>query len=81
MNPEVGHLDPEARPTAEMSAWAAVHGLSLLLIDGPLQALPADQRDEVIDRTLRMVSRGLAREAGPDQSSVPTRSTRSATES
>ena len=57
---EVGHLDPALRPAAEAGAWSTVHGLSMLMIDGPFQRLDADQRDEVIDRTVAMVSRGLA---------------------
>jgi AcrR family transcriptional regulator len=56
---EVGHMDPERRPAAEASAWSAVHGLSLLLLDGPLRTLSPAERDDVIDRTVRMVWRGL----------------------
>ena len=54
-----GHLPPQNRPTAEITAWAAVHGLALLIIDGPLHALPAKQRNQAIDRTLTTVLRGL----------------------
>ena len=36
---EVGLLPPDRRPDAEMTAWSAVHGLSTLLLDGPLQHL------------------------------------------
>lgn len=61
---EVGHLDPELRPAAEAGAWSTVHGLSLLLIDGPLQGLSPAEREDVIDRTLSMVARGLA--GGPN---------------
>jgi AcrR family transcriptional regulator len=57
---EVGYSDPGLRPAAEVSAWSTVHGLSLLLLDGPLRALSPAERKEVIDRTVRMVSRGLA---------------------
>lgn len=60
----VGHLDPAHRPEAEAAAWSTVHGLSLLLIDGPFQRLSRAQQDEVIDRTVTMVSRGLA--GGPN---------------
>lgn len=56
---EVGHIDPERRVDAEAAAWSTVHGLSMLLIDGPLQGLSPDAREDVIDRTLAMVSRGL----------------------
>jgi len=29
-------LPPERRPGAELLAWSAVHGLAMLVIDGPL---------------------------------------------
>lgn len=57
---EVGHLLPEHRTGAEAAAWSAVHGLSMLLLDGPLKGLSAAARDEAIDQTLAMVARGLA---------------------
>lgn len=56
----VGWLDPALRPNAETPAWAAVHGLSLLLLDGPYRALDDEQREELIEATLGMVLRGLA---------------------
>ncbi len=56
----VGYLDPEYRPGAEAAAWSAVHGLSLLLIDGPFGMLPEVEQAAIIDRTVAMVSRGLA---------------------
>jgi AcrR family transcriptional regulator len=31
-----GLLDPQRRPGAEIAAWSAVHGLAVLLLDGPL---------------------------------------------
>jgi AcrR family transcriptional regulator len=57
---DVGYLAPEDRPLAEFGAWAAVHGLAFLLLDGPLAGLKRRQRDAVIDRTLEVVNRGLA---------------------
>lgn len=56
---EVGWLDPERRPGAEAGPWAAVHGLSLLLLDGPYRHLDDAGREAVIERTLKMVLRGL----------------------
>ncbi|MEV5972361.1 TetR/AcrR family transcriptional regulator [Streptomyces sp. NPDC051921] len=47
-----------ARPAAEAAAWSAVHGLSLLLLEGPLQRLPAQRRDDVVESTLAMVVSG-----------------------
>ena len=56
-----GRMRPENRPAAEVAAWSAVHGLSLLILDGPLARLPADQRDAVIERTLTTIVAGLTR--------------------
>jgi AcrR family transcriptional regulator len=36
-----GLLKPERRSGAEIAAWSAVHGLSVLLLDGPLPSSPA----------------------------------------
>lgn len=46
------------RPAADAAAWSAVHGLSLLLLEGPLRRLPAQRRDDVVDSTLAMVVSG-----------------------
>lgn len=58
-----GWTDPELRKGAEAGAWSAVHGLSLLLLDGPFRALDAGAREAAISTTLAMVVRGLA--SGP----------------
>ena len=60
----VGWLDPALRPNAETAAWATVHGLSLLLLDGPYSALTEDERERIVEATLDMVVRGLA--GGPE---------------
>lgn len=57
---EVGYLDPADREGAEAGPWAAVHGLALLLIDGPLRTLSTEEREPAIEQTLRLVARGLA---------------------
>lgn len=54
-----GVLPAERRPGAEFLAWAAVHGLALLMIDGPLRGVPAPQFDPLGQRLLDMVERGL----------------------
>lgn len=66
----VGHLAPEDRPGAEAGPWAAVHGLALLLIDGPLKDLGPEEREAAIERTIDMTARGLA--TGP-RAKVPAR--------
>jgi AcrR family transcriptional regulator len=57
---DVGYLAAEDRPLAEFAAWSTVHGLALLLIEGPLRSLPRRERDVIIDRALDVVHRGLA---------------------
>ncbi|PZS20778.1 MAG: TetR family transcriptional regulator [Pseudonocardiales bacterium] len=54
----VGMLAAEDREAAAIAAWAAVHGLSYLLLD-KLAALPSAEREAVIDATLDLVGRGL----------------------
>jgi len=55
----VGLLAPGRRPDAAHVAWSAVHGLAMLVIDGPLQELGTDRRAEVGRALLDMVERGL----------------------
>ncbi|MFG2193736.1 TetR/AcrR family transcriptional regulator [Streptomyces sp. NPDC048639] len=56
-----GRMRPESRPAAEVAAWSGVHGLSQLILDGPLALLPADERDAVVERTLTVIVAGLTR--------------------
>ncbi|GAA0999617.1 TetR/AcrR family transcriptional regulator [Subtercola frigoramans] len=54
-----GILPPERRAYAELYAWSAVHGLGMLVIDGPLRGLSDDLVDQASVRLLDMVERGL----------------------
>lgn len=54
-----GGLPPDRRPHAEIAAWAAVHGLSTLLNDGPLRELPDPDRALGLQRLLETIERGL----------------------
>ncbi|HEY2254238.1 MAG TPA: TetR/AcrR family transcriptional regulator [Variovorax sp.] len=56
---EAGLLPPERRPGAEYLAWAAVHGLAMLGIDGPLRGVPAERLEALDQRLLDMVEKGL----------------------
>ena len=56
---EADALPRERRPGAEYLAWAAVHGLALLLIDGPLKGAAQKQVDALGQRLLDMVEKGL----------------------
>lgn len=52
-------LPRERRPGAEFLAWSAVHGLAMLLIDGPLRGLDYSGARDVGQRLIDMVERGL----------------------
>lgn len=54
-----GAIPASRRPGAEYAAWSAVHGLSCLLIDGPLRELDAAQRQTALDKVLAMAVGGL----------------------
>lgn len=56
---QAGMLQPERRQGAEFLAWSAVHGLAMLLIDGPLRWLDDQQAEGIGYRVLEMVERGL----------------------
>lgn len=56
---EAGVLPPERRPGAEYLAWSAVHGLAILLIDGPLRSRAREQAEILGQRLLDMVEKGL----------------------
>lgn len=52
-------LSAQRRAGAEYLAWSAVHGLSVLAIDGPLARLPASELESLGARLLEMVIKGL----------------------
>lgn len=54
-----GALPPQRRPGAEISCWAAVHGLATLYLDGPLAGMPVEQQDEALEQLLSTIDRGL----------------------
>ncbi len=56
---EVGGLAAERRPFAELKLWATVHGLAVLMLDGPLRYLPEDGRTELVDSLLDFCFGGL----------------------
>jgi AcrR family transcriptional regulator len=55
-----GLLPLEQRPGAEFMAWSAVHGLALLITDGPLHAAPREYKNQLGRRVLEMVEKGIA---------------------
>ncbi len=54
-----GVLPPARRAQAEFIAWSAVHGLALLVSDGPLKGLQREQAQALGERLIDMVERGL----------------------
>ena len=56
---EAGALDPARRPNAEYLAWSAVHGLALLIIEGPLKDADPSVLEPLTLRLLEMVELGL----------------------
>ena len=54
-----GVLPAARRAGAELHAWSAVHGLGMLIIDGPLRGLTDEMMDGATARLLDMVDRGI----------------------
>jgi AcrR family transcriptional regulator len=54
-----GALPPDRRPFAELKLWATVHGLALLMLDGPLRCMPDEGRSVLIESTLEYCLTGL----------------------
>jgi hypothetical protein len=57
---EAGVLAADRRPGAEFLAWAAVHGLSLLILEGPLKGIDDNGAEALGQRLLRMVEQGIS---------------------
>jgi AcrR family transcriptional regulator len=56
---DTGVLTAARRSGAEILAWSAVHGLAVLLIDGPLRGLGPATTAEIERRLIEMVEHGL----------------------
>jgi AcrR family transcriptional regulator len=54
-----GVLSPDRRDGLDEGAWAAVHGLSTLFLDGPLAQVDAARKDLITDRLLDVINVGL----------------------
>lgn len=61
---DVGFLTPAARIDAEITCWSAVHGFSVLSVDGPLQGSTAKERTAALDRVLIAIDRSYAATTG-----------------
>lgn len=52
-------LPSAQRPGAEWMAWSGVHGLALLILDGPLRGLSEAECQALAERLVTMVEQGL----------------------
>jgi AcrR family transcriptional regulator len=57
---ETGVLAAARRPGAEYLAWSAVHGLAMLITDGPMSNLSPAEVDDVSQRLVEMMEKGLS---------------------
>lgn len=55
-----GRMRADQRPLAEFAAWASVHGLARLVLDGPLSKLPEEALNALMRRVALMTVHGLA---------------------
>ena len=56
---DAGAIPASHRPYSETVAWSAVHGLSMLIINGPLAGMPPAEIDRVLNRLCDVVDAGL----------------------
>lgn len=54
-----GALPAKRRPGAEYLAWSAVHGLAMLVLEGPLRRMTRKDIQEIGRRVVEMVEKGL----------------------
>ncbi|MDO9455171.1 TetR/AcrR family transcriptional regulator [Nocardioides sp.] len=66
---DVGYLDPASRPGAEIGCWSAVHGFAVLNIEGPLRAMPADEREATLQAMLAHIDLAYGRGQGAERRS------------
>jgi len=57
---ESGLLSRKDRRDAEYLAWSTVHGLALLVLEGPLNKTPPEMVMALGERLVVMVERGLS---------------------
>jgi AcrR family transcriptional regulator len=52
-------LPAERRPGAELACWSAVHGLAMLVLEGPLRGIPPEMGRVAAQRVIEMAVRGV----------------------
>lgn len=63
----VGYLPADRRPMAEITAWSLVHGLAMLVTDGPLREIDESSRREALLRSMEILAAGLTNGPMPDE--------------
>ena len=56
---DAGAVPISRRPYSETVAWSAVHGLSMLIINGPLAGMPPAEIDHMLNRLCDVIDAGL----------------------
>ncbi|WP_312871491.1 TetR/AcrR family transcriptional regulator [Amycolatopsis acididurans] len=56
---EAGYLPAERRPMAELAIWSSVHGLAMLLNEGPMRHAGPEIQRQAIERTFEVIAVGL----------------------
>lgn len=57
---DAGVLSPDRRDGLDEAAWAAVHGLAVLFLDGPLAAADQSRKQLITDRLLDVFDEGTS---------------------
>lgn len=68
---DAGLLPASRRPGADVMAWSAVHGMAVLMLDGPLRGLDASACRALSERLVTMVERGLLAEGAGSAARSP----------
>jgi AcrR family transcriptional regulator len=55
----LGFVGEEYRVGSEVGAWSLVHGLSLLMLEGPLARIPLEEREAVVEQTIKTFVRSF----------------------
>lgn len=61
---EVGFLAAQARVGAEITCWSAMHGFSVLAIDGAVSGRSGSERDAALDTVLEAIDRSYGATTG-----------------
>jgi hypothetical protein len=54
-----GVLPAERRPGAEYPVWSSVHGMAVLITQGPVRGMPAPSTRHLTDQLLAFIARGI----------------------